>query len=159
MNEAIYLKCNHVTNCWVGVFLQRSVMTSLLLRLASLFQEQKDPITQTCKATPDKEQYLVSWSEAALAFSFYIETRCRCTVSFWSLKLDRPNPTSYLPTPFTNTAVTRQPMEKLSAIIGVAAIDKLLFYIHRMSAGLLPDKYSMMQGSDLPRGTFTSFCT
>lgn len=61
---------------------------------------------------------------------------------------------------FTNdAAVTGQWMEKLSATIVFAAIDKLFFYIHKMSAGLLPDKYSMTQASDLPRGTFTSFCT
>lgn len=38
-------------------------------------------------------------------------------------------------------------------------MDKLFFYIQKMPVGLLPDKYSVTQASDLPRGTFTSFCT
>lgn len=49
--------------------------------------------------------------------------------------------------------------EKLSATIVLAAIDKLFFYIQKMPAGLLPDKYSMTQASDLPRGTLISLCT
>lgn len=61
---------------------------------------------------------------------------------------------------FTNNgAVAGLRTEKLSATIVLAAIDKLFFCIHKMSVGPLPDKYSMTQASDLPRGTFTSFYT
>lgn len=61
---------------------------------------------------------------------------------------------------FTNNAAAAMLwMENLSATIGRAAIDKLFFYIQKMSVGHLPDKYSMTQATDLPRGTFTSFCT
>lgn len=43
VNDLVYFKCNHVVRCCVGVILQSSVMTSHLLKLASVFQEHKDP--------------------------------------------------------------------------------------------------------------------
>lgn len=41
----------------------------------------------------------------------------------------------------------------------VCCCTQTVFYIQEMSVGLLPHKYSTSQASDLPRGTFTSFCT
>ncbi len=56
---------------------------------------------------------------------------------------------------FTNNApVAGLRMEKMSATIELAAIDKLFFYIQKM-----PDKYSLTQATDLPKGTLISRCT
>lgn len=72
------------------------------------------------------------------------------------LKPNRPNPKSYLPAPLQTTLLSQG---GVSATIVLAAIDKLFFYIQKMSGGLLPDQCSMTKASDRPRGTFTSFCT
>lgn len=131
----------------------------------------KDHIAQRCKTTPDREQYLATWSEAALIhscqwiyrspFPLCEETQRQRTASRWPLlKPDRPNPKRYLPAPLQTTLLSRGcGWKRCQPTIVLVAIDKLLFYIHKMSVGLVPDKYSGTQASDLPRGTFTSFCT
>lgn len=77
----------------------------------------KDPITQRCKTTPDRKQYLDTWSEAALIhscqwiwrspFPLCMETQRRCTVHCWPLKLNRPNPRRYLLAPLQTTLLSQ----------------------------------------------------
>lgn len=128
----------------------------------------KDPITQRCKMTPGKiSQHMVRGCSHTLMrvnLAFAVSPLHRNpTLPYCTLLAPETQSPESLKVPassFTNDApVAGQWMEKLSATIVLAAIDKLFFYIQKMSGGRLPDKYSMTQASDLPRGTFTSFCT
>lgn len=76
----------------------------------------------------------------------------------WNAIGPQPRKGTCLPAPLLYKHRSCQ-TEKLSATIVFATVDKLFFYIVKMSVGLLPDKFSMTQASDLPGGTFTSFCT
>lgn len=95
-------------------------------------------ITQKCKTTPDREQYLATWSEAALIHScqwiwrlpipLCKETQRRRTVCCRPLKPNHPNLQRCLLRSFINNAsVAGLRMEKLSATILLAAIDDCSF--------------------------------
>ena len=72
------------------------------------------------------------------------------------LKPNRPNPKSYLPAPLQTALLSQGGVVSHNC---ACCYRQTVFYIQKMSGGLLPDKCSMTKASDLPRGTFTSFCT